>query len=351
MNWIEALKSSNFVWAFLAICTFIGVPLSIYAIISGKRKKQFSYAKTTYQVLSEGKSPIKKLKFSYGDTPIKDLTVTRFTIWNSGKGAIKSENLHKKLPLCIKNSENVQILDASIVAASDENVGFDLMNSEEKANLDCIDDNDIVIKFYCAAEKDGVVVQIIHCGNSDELTPTVNIIDGKKMQAYRMGFIKSGKEMQVYRFIMKAFRFLCYAIIGFLCYAVISHSVSLYNSYRYYKPITENNIMSAMGGQLQYDINAGVESYNRTTVTPNGSGLRTTINGITITSGNDLPFSKWPPSIEDCKKISDQYLDSLLIWIFIILVLIVGIIVGLRIKNNMSIPPKLRKYVKVEITS
>ena len=190
MSVVESLKNSSIVWAILAVCTCLSVPaiiFSVYTWIKGKRKKEFTYARTTFQLVRKGVSTIDKLKLSFGDKPISDLSVTRFTIWNSGTEKIEQVDLYKDEPLRIINSENAQILDASIVPESNEREKFKIT----------LDEKDVVINFECAEKKDGFVIQVIHSGAADELKPAIGIKGGKELRAY---YITKSKIINMLKF-------------------------------------------------------------------------------------------------------------------------------------------------------
>ena len=187
MSVIYYLQENPIMWAFLALCTVLAIPaiiISVYTLIIGKRRREFTYAQTTYQVVKSGVSSINKLKLLFNENPIPDLTITRFSIWNSGTEEIRKEDLYFAKPLRIKSLGDTVILDASIIQESDPEHKFEIIS---------INDKDILINFECAEKQDGVVIEVIHSGNADELKPDVGIKGGR-----------SGKEIRDYQANSKA---------------------------------------------------------------------------------------------------------------------------------------------------
>ena len=51
---LETLKNSTFVWAVLSICTLLGIPSFIFAVVTwykGRTKKELSVSKTSWQII------------------------------------------------------------------------------------------------------------------------------------------------------------------------------------------------------------------------------------------------------------------------------------------------------------
>ena len=227
MNVIEYLTDNScilglVVGIFGLVVGILGIMFAVYTWVKGKRKREFTYAKTTFQLVREGASTIKGLEMLYGNKPISDISVTRFTIWNSGTVEITDQDVYSKLPpqpLCIKSTENAEILDHSIIQSSN----LDKFKTK-------IEDKNLTIHFECVEKKDGVVIQVLHTGNADELIPTIGIIGNEKrgMQTYRMKAMidpnrKKQNNMRVLTYIVLA----CVCVLGFLFSQYKLHSYKL----------------------------------------------------------------------------------------------------------------------------
>ena len=174
MGWLESLQNSSIAWFILSAFSIFGVLFAVITWIKGKHKREFTYAKTTYQLVIKGVSTIDRLKLLYDDAPISDLSVTRITVWNSGTGEIRREDLYSGQLLCIKSTENARILDASIIQQCDG----------EKFTASMNESGDVTFDFECAEKRDGFVIQILHSGDADELKPP-EAIKGGKIRAYQ----------------------------------------------------------------------------------------------------------------------------------------------------------------------
>ena len=173
---IESLKSNTYVWAILAICSLIGIPSFLFAIytwIKSKKKKLFSIAKTKYQIIRTGKNVIEDLKLSFREKEIEDLTITKLAIWNSGNQEIRQEDIASEGPLRIISTGDANILAVSILTQSDPSNQFLVTLKNEKEAL---------IQFEYVNCKDGIVLQVLHSGDSANITFDCKIKGGTGTQ-------------------------------------------------------------------------------------------------------------------------------------------------------------------------
>ena len=188
---IDTLKQSPVVWVILSVCTIIGIPAFIFAIISAfknYRKKELSVAKSSIQVVRQGVNCIKKFTMQFDGKSIDDLSITRLAIWNSGNKTIKAEDIASSAPLCIRAKNSATILDAEIIEMVDKTNNYLLSNVS----------SDIVrIEFEYTEPQDGVVLQVLHTGERDDLFVDCKIKGGKGIkQRGKKNGPKSEKQKQ-----------------------------------------------------------------------------------------------------------------------------------------------------------
>lgn len=172
---LSDLMSNPYMWLFLSVCTIGGFGDAIYSRLVDKRKKEFSYVKKSYKIIEEGKSCIKELKVSYGSRNIENLSITKYAIWNSGNEVINYTDIVKDRPLEIQssNKNSTVILDARIIMKSDESNKFEITN---------VKDDSVTIKLDYVDPKEGIVVQIVHTGISENIELKGKIKGGKKLK-------------------------------------------------------------------------------------------------------------------------------------------------------------------------
>lgn len=178
---LDNLKDSFFWSAILDFATLIGIPsffLAIYSLIKGKRKKEFSVSKDGYWIVKKGKKKIEKMNILFDGKEIDDLTITKFVIWNSGNEEIRREDIVSVKPLLIKNIGKSIILDASIVVESDPTNLFAIKEIEPEK---------VIFDFENANKSDGIVVQILHTGSSDDLICDCKIKGGEEIREHKTG--------------------------------------------------------------------------------------------------------------------------------------------------------------------
>lgn len=178
----EHIQNSFIIWSILAFCTIFGVVFSLYQFLKDRNKREFSVSKDGYLVVKNGKKKIHSLSILFDGKEVDNVTITKITIWNSGSEDIRREDIASERPLIIKASKNVEILNAEIIVQTD---------STNKFSIESITDDVIHLDFEYANKNDGIVVQVIHTGNSDDLAFDCKIKGGKPIRKYDSGGIQS----------------------------------------------------------------------------------------------------------------------------------------------------------------
>ena len=175
---IEHLQNSPVVWTVLTICSLLTIPSLIFAIytwIKGKQKKEFSVSKDGYCIVRKGKKKIEKVSVLFDGKEIDDLSVTKFVVWNSGNVDIRCDDIVSERPLAIRNIGNATILDATIIVETDSSNKFSVIN---------VDSETVMISFEYANKSDGIVVQVIHTGDWEDLIVDYKIKGGEPVKNY-----------------------------------------------------------------------------------------------------------------------------------------------------------------------
>lgn len=188
---LESLMTNPYAWAFLGACTIFSVVFGIWQWYKSKRKKELSCYKNSYTIVKGGKSLLPDLELKYKNEQIHELVITKYAIWNSGNEVLHKEDIVEIKPLQVScNGENTRILDVKILQESDNTNQFVITDVNKKYAR---------INFDYAARNDGIVIQIIHTGDSQDVMVECKIKGGKSVK-----LLNKDKEYKYNRFVEKA---------------------------------------------------------------------------------------------------------------------------------------------------
>ena len=169
---LESLMNSQTVEIILAICTIVGVPSFIYAIVT-HRRIQISCADSSLPIIEKGINVFDKLSIKYDDKPIEKMTVTRVAIWNSGNEEIEESRFVNGRTISLRCDETTKILDAKIIQETDADNKFRIAECSEQ---------EIKLSMDYVNSKDGLVVQVIHTGSYKSIYVDCKLKGGKKIK-------------------------------------------------------------------------------------------------------------------------------------------------------------------------
>ena len=171
---LEQLMQNKYAWLILSICTILSCIYGIFISIKSREKKQISYLINTYKIINAGENVIPKIEILYDGKYIRDLTVSRLVIWNSGNKLLNGDDIVDTKQLSVvAESDKVDILDVSIVKYNEE---------ANKFRVDMRDSHHAEIKFDYVDKRDGIVIQILHTGSYDDIFIRGKIKGGKKLR-------------------------------------------------------------------------------------------------------------------------------------------------------------------------
>jgi len=96
------------------------------------------------------------LDIKFQNQKVKNLTVSKIVIWNSGDITINKTDIVAKDNLRIAASSNVSILDSSIIQSNEDSNNFSIRT---------VSANELEINFDYIDSSQGCVIQIIHDGS------------------------------------------------------------------------------------------------------------------------------------------------------------------------------------------
>ena len=172
---IKELMNNPWAWGVLSVITILSFLYAVYCQQKNKEKKEISYAQKSTVLVQNKKSKYQKLSLCYDRDSVDNICVSRFAIWNSGNKVLQTTDMAKSKEIKITLAKEKKILEASIIASTDET---------NKFSVNVQDENTIIIPFDYIESKDGVVVQIIHTGLNNDLAISCKIKGGKSLYKY-----------------------------------------------------------------------------------------------------------------------------------------------------------------------
>ena len=182
-----SLVLQNPIWGY--ILAVVGIAASVYFGIKGKRVKKLSFLKRTRRLILPRDMITPELHVFFCDKEIGNVSVSFYTIWNSGTETIQHDEIVPSRPVTIESSEDGEVLDAQIIKKSDDSCSFSVSAEANKVR----------IMFDYVEPHDGVVLQIIHTGSISDLTGKIK---GGKLELFK----PERKTRKVHKIIKGPFR-------------------------------------------------------------------------------------------------------------------------------------------------
>lgn len=190
---MEIFLDNTIVKFILFIFAVVGVPLTIYFGIKGIRKRKLSCYTEYVNLIRNKKSKFEKIKVLFSEEEVDNISISNFTIWNSGKSEIRSYDLAQGKELKIIVNDDSSILDAKILLSNEESNLLAIKSLTDKM---------VELSFDYIDEKEGGVIQIVHTGCEQSLSIDCKIKGGKGVSMFsydiRPFFMRKLKKKDAY---------------------------------------------------------------------------------------------------------------------------------------------------------
>lgn len=173
MTWLQELLDNTLFQAFLAIIAIVGFAYGFIFQRINKEKKEFSFCLKSNHLIRGKRSKFEKLSITYDGQQIEDLCVSKFTVWNSGNRTLNRTDMVESKELTISVADECKILDVELIACSEETNNFSVKIENEQT---------VKVLFEYADKKEGVVIQIIHTGNDEDIQIDCKIKGGNPIK-------------------------------------------------------------------------------------------------------------------------------------------------------------------------
>lgn len=141
------------------IVAIIGIILTIIFYFKSKKVKSPCYAIRSNNIIKDFVSKFEALEMRYAGQVIKNLTVSKIAFWNTGGETIDKDDIIRADPIVISIKNDFKILDFKIIAMDNKTNNFQLARNEDQSNVN--------INFDYIDKNDGIVIQLIHTGYSN----------------------------------------------------------------------------------------------------------------------------------------------------------------------------------------
>jgi hypothetical protein len=142
------------------ILALLSIFISIIIYFRSKREKVPVYNRRSFNLIENQVSKVKGLRVTHNGKEVKDLTLTKFALWNRGRATVNREDVAPSDPLRLVISPDHQILQADIVFIRTKANNFSINLDESKRSLS--------INFDYFHTNEGVIIDLYHTGTSSE---------------------------------------------------------------------------------------------------------------------------------------------------------------------------------------
>lgn len=279
---IEEIVNNPILQFVVIVIAFVGLPLAIYSVVKGPSKRCFSCYVESINLIRQNRTKFKKIKVMFDDKEVENISITNFTLWNSGKLEIRKDDLAKGKELKIVAQEGTSILDARILCFNEESNLF---------SISSISTNAVQIDFDYVNENEGVVIEIVHTGDSESLSVDCKLKGGKDVHKFSYSSSSSFKFKISDRTRKKIAG---YVIVGFI---VLCMLVALYATAAIYNEDIRDLLCKNQKIEEVYATAVGMWLYSGAFLWTNGSRLKKIF-------GLGIPSSLRPQVVE--RKIGDE---------------------------------------------
>jgi len=154
-QWFNENRWLNLIFFILTVLSII---VSFYLYFKNKRKKILVYFVKTFNLIKDRVNKVQEIKIIYLDNPIKNLSITKISLWNKGNEIINKTDIAPIDPIRIVVDDEYEILNANIIFTKKEANNFSITITPDKKS--------VVVDFDYIYTTEGISLEIYHTGVS-----------------------------------------------------------------------------------------------------------------------------------------------------------------------------------------
>lgn len=226
----DFLNENPYVTLIVFICTVASVVLALYFYYKSKKYRKPTYIVRTINLVNRNIKHKSVIDFLYLDQKINNISFTKIAFWNDGKDTINYSDIARSAQLKIETINDYKILDCKILYQKNTANDFKTTISEDAQS--------VFITFDYFDYEEGIVLELIHTGNSNEdievkgsikavksiirKTDNSNIFSNLVMKLIKKGIISEKRFLNLPNYFILAMGWMF--IITFICSFFIEYN-------------------------------------------------------------------------------------------------------------------------------
>src|SRR4030042_2801295 len=153
-QWLNQNPMLNLVFLLLAS---ISILLSLVLYIKSRKYKRPCFNARTFQLIEDTVNKIEAVEISYRGERVKNLSLTKFALWNRGNDTVNIHDVASTDPLRIVIDPPAKLLGAELIYASNPANNFKILTN--------LQTGEVRIEFEYFHTYEGMVAQLYHTGS------------------------------------------------------------------------------------------------------------------------------------------------------------------------------------------
>lgn len=160
-NIVEWFQQNPLVGIAGTIISFLLTIWGIVIAIKSQTKKSLTFSIINHNLIKDFSEKINGLTVNFKNEKVKNFSVSKFVIWNSGNSTINKSDIVSVDPLRIEDNEELTILDYEVIQSNEKSNQFKLLDNISEGSF-----KKIIIEFDYIDPQQGCVIQVFHNGIS-----------------------------------------------------------------------------------------------------------------------------------------------------------------------------------------
>lgn len=169
-NFLDSLNNNPWLNLVFLILAMLGIVLSLYLFIRGRKNKVPTYLIKTFNLIKNRVTDISEVEIKYSGNKIENLSLTKCAIWNRGDDVIDVSDVASKSPIRLEIDEDYEFLHANITFMKNEINNFSLNISDDRKT--------IYVRFDYFQKNEGLTFEVYHTATKGNKIKLKGILKG-----------------------------------------------------------------------------------------------------------------------------------------------------------------------------